>query len=85
MRSSQSRLASDLTRASIEEMLEAGKSFGDVEKRIAGSGLSDDERAELWLSSWKAWSTRLRDLHTAADRRGRFTRLASLAGTRRDR
>ncbi|HEV3230479.1 MAG TPA: hypothetical protein VGY97_13465 [Solirubrobacteraceae bacterium] len=85
MHSSPSRLASDLCRTSIEDMLEEGRSFGDVEQRIASSGLSDDERAELWLFGWQAWSSRLRDLRAAGGRGGRLTRFASRAAARRDR
>jgi hypothetical protein len=66
-------------------MLEAGKSFNEVEQRIASSGLSDDERAELWLFGWRAWSTRLQDLHSSSRRDGRFPRLTVRAGSRRAR
>ena len=84
MATTSSRLAADLCRSRIEEMIEAGQSFAAVEQRIASSGLPDEERAELWQFGWRIWSARLRHLHST-ERPRRFTRLAARASAARRR
>jgi hypothetical protein len=85
MMRSPSRFAAELCRTSIEEMIQSGRSFSEVEDRIASSGLPDEERAELWQFGWRAWTARLRALHSASERPRRFTRLAARAAAARQR
>jgi hypothetical protein len=39
-------------RQALEEMLEAGRPFADLELVIDDAPLDEDERAALWLATW---------------------------------
>ena len=39
-------------RQALEEMLEAGRPFADVEAMIDEAPFDDEERAALWLATW---------------------------------
>lgn len=42
----------DRARVRVEEMIDSGESFTDVEQSIDCGPLSEDHRAALWLVAW---------------------------------
>lgn len=42
----------DLLREHVEDLIESGHPFTDVEREIDSSALSQDQRAALWLLAW---------------------------------
>jgi hypothetical protein len=38
----------------VEDMIDAGNSFGEVEDAIEATDLSDDQKSAVWLLAWSA-------------------------------
>ena len=53
------RLDLRLRREEVEELMDHGTPFGQVEDAINAAALSDDEKAGLWLLAWSLREPRL--------------------------
>lgn len=54
----------DLLREHVEDLIDTGHPFTDVERQIDSSALPEDHRAALWLLAWSLGGT---DVATTAE------------------